>query len=97
MKNPFSAVVTIVDADEVADMVLNDLLSGSAINTATDNKSGQMRFDFGDNENKRATEEDAAARVQQLMDEGMSRKDAVKQTAKELNLPKNVVYDAALK
>ena len=28
------------NADEVADMVLNDLLSGSAINTATDNKSG---------------------------------------------------------
>ena len=44
-----------------------------------------------------ATEEDAAARVAQLMEEGMSRKDAVKQTAKELNLPKNVVYDAALK
>ena len=44
-----------------------------------------------------ATPEDAAARVQQLMDGGMSRKDAVKQTAKELNLPKNVVYDAALK
>ena len=34
---------------------------------------------------------------QQLMEEGLSRKDAVKQTAKELNLPKNVVYDAALK
>ena len=44
-----------------------------------------------------ATEEDAAARVRQLMDEGLSRKDAIKQTAKELNLPKNVVYDAALK
>ena len=44
-----------------------------------------------------ATEDDAAARVQQLMDEGLSRKDAIKQTAKELNLPKNVVYDAALK
>ena len=44
-----------------------------------------------------ASEEDAAARVQQLMEEGMSRKDAIKQTAKELNLPKNVVYDAALK
>ena len=44
-----------------------------------------------------ATESDAAARVQQLVDEGMSRKDAIKQTAKELNLPKNVVYDAALK
>ena len=40
---------------------------------------------------------DAAARVAQLMEEGLSRKDAVKQTARELNLPKNVVYDAALK
>ena len=44
-----------------------------------------------------ATEDDATMRVQQLMDEGLSRKDAIKQTAKELNLPKNVVYDAALK
>ena len=43
-----------------------------------------------------ATADDAANRVAQLMEEGMSRKDAVKQTAKELNLPKNVVYDAAL-
>ena len=44
-----------------------------------------------------ASEADAAARVRQLMEEGLSRKDAVKQTAKELNLPKNAVYDAALK
>ncbi len=43
-----------------------------------------------------ASETDAAARVAALMAEGLSRKDAVKQTAKELNLPKNVVYDAAL-
>ena len=43
-----------------------------------------------------ATATDAAARVAQLMEEGLSRKDAVKQTAKELDLPKNVVYDAAL-
>ena len=43
-----------------------------------------------------ATADDAAARVAALMEGGMSRKDAVKQTAKELNLPKNVVYDAAL-
>ena len=43
-----------------------------------------------------ATAEDAAARVAELMETGMSRKDAVKQTAKELDLPKNVVYDAAL-
>jgi hypothetical protein len=27
----------------------------------------------------------------------MSRKDAIKQTAKDLGLPKNVVYDLALK
>ena len=43
-----------------------------------------------------ATAEDAAARVALLMEGGMSRKDAIKQTAKELDLPKNVVYDAAL-
>ncbi len=43
-----------------------------------------------------ASEDDAAARVSALMAEGLSRKDAIKQTAKELKLPKNVVYDAAL-
>ena len=43
-----------------------------------------------------ATAQDAAARVAQLMEEGMSRKDAIKQTAKELELPKNTVYEAAL-
>ena len=44
-----------------------------------------------------ASTEDAAARVAQLMENGLSRKDAVKQTAQELNLPKNAVYEAALK
>ena len=43
------------------------------------------------------SETDAIARVAQLMEQGLSRKDAVKQTAKELDLPKNVVYDLALK
>ena len=43
-----------------------------------------------------ATEGDAAARVAALMAQGCSRKDAIKQTAQELKLPKNVVYDAAL-
>lgn len=43
------------------------------------------------------SETDAAARVAQLMEAGLSRKDAVKQTAQELDLPKNVVYDIALK
>ena len=43
-----------------------------------------------------ATAEDAAAHVASLMEQGLSRKDAIKQTAKDLNLPKNVVYDAAL-
>ncbi|MBQ8748305.1 MAG: 16S rRNA (cytidine(1402)-2'-O)-methyltransferase [Oscillospiraceae bacterium] len=47
-------------------------------------------------EEKVATAEDAVARVKELMDGGMSRKDAIKQTAQELHLPKNVVYDAAL-
>ena len=47
-------------------------------------------------EKEAASETDAAARVAQLMAEGLSRKDAVKQTAKELDLPKNVVYDASL-
>ena len=42
------------------------------------------------------TANDAAIRVQQLMESGLSRKDAIKQTAQELKLPKNVVYDAAL-
>lgn len=39
---------------------------------------------------------DAAARVRSLMEAGLSRKDAVKQTAQELGLPKNTVYAAAL-
>ena len=44
-----------------------------------------------------ATADDAAARVAQLMEDGLSRKDAIKRTAIELDLPKNVVYEAALK
>ena len=48
-------------------------------------------------ETEAASEEDAAIRVAQLIGQGLSRKDAVKQTAKELGLPKNVVYDIALK
>ena len=43
-----------------------------------------------------ATAEDAAQMVRRLMAGGMSRKDAVKETAKALDLPKNAVYDAAL-
>jgi 16S rRNA (cytidine1402-2'-O)-methyltransferase len=48
-------------------------------------------------EKEGATEEEAMTRVKALMSQGISRKDAVKQTAKELDLPKNVVYDAALR
>ena len=39
---------------------------------------------------------DAAARVNALIAGGLSRKDAIKQTAQELGLPKNAVYAAAL-
>ena len=74
---------------------------GSAIEKYTENapKGEFVLVLAGAPEQKKevATEDDAAARVQQLMEEGLSRKDAIKQTAKELNLPKNVVYDAALK
>ena len=44
-----------------------------------------------------ATAEDGAARALELMNEGLSRKDAARQAAKELGLPKNLVYDATLK
>ena len=43
-----------------------------------------------------ATAQAAGARVKQLMEAGLSRKDAIKQTAQELKLPKTVGYDAAL-
>ena len=43
------------------------------------------------------TETDAAAYLEKLMASGLSRKDAVKQTAKDLGLPKNVVYELSLK
>ena len=39
---------------------------------------------------------DAAALVRSLMAEGLSRKDAVKKAAAQLELPKNIVYDASL-
>ena len=42
------------------------------------------------------TSDDAAARLRQLIEGGLSRKDAIKQAAASLGLPKNVVYDAAL-
>ena len=47
-------------------------------------------------EKKAATAEDAAQLVEKLIAQGLSRKDAVKQAAAELNLPKNTVYEAAL-
>ena len=47
-------------------------------------------------EKEALTAEDAATYVAKLMEGGMSRKDAIKQTARDLHLPKNVVYDAAL-
>lgn len=44
-----------------------------------------------------ATAEDAVSRVKELVAQGLSRKDAIKQTATELALPKNEVYEAALR
>ncbi len=45
---------------------------------------------------KSASLEDAAARVAELTASGLRRKDAVKQAAQELNLPRNMVYEASL-
>ena len=42
------------------------------------------------------TATDAAGRVNALISQGLSRKDAIKQTSQELGLPKNAVYAAAL-
>ena len=42
------------------------------------------------------TATDAAARVKELISQGLSKKDAIKQTAKELDMPKNAVYSVAL-
>lgn len=47
-------------------------------------------------EKETASDTDAAQRVTQLMEQGLSRKDAVKQTAQELGLSKNAVYEIAL-
>ena len=73
---------------------------GGAIETYTENPpKGEFVLVLAgapEQEKEAATAEDAAARVRQLMDQGLSRKDAVRQTAQELNLPKNAVYDAAL-
>ena len=43
------------------------------------------------------SETDAAAYLAKLLESGLSRKDAIKQTAKDLGLPKNVIYDLAVK
>lgn len=42
------------------------------------------------------TLEDAAARARTLMEQGLSRKDAARQTAQETGLPKNAIYEATL-
>ena len=43
------------------------------------------------------TEDTILSRLQSLIDSGLSKKDAIKQTAAELSLPKNEVYDISLK
>ena len=47
-------------------------------------------------EEKELTVEDGLAMVMRLREEGMSLKDAVKQVAKDLGLPKNQLYDMAV-
>ena len=40
---------------------------------------------------------DVTAHLSSLMEQGLSRKDAIRQTAKDLKLPKNAVYEIATK
>jgi len=47
-------------------------------------------------EEEPASVDDALSAVQELMDTGLSKKDAVKQVALQLGLPKNELYQAAL-
>ena len=47
-------------------------------------------------EKEAATEEDAEGLLRKLLSQGTSKKDAVKQVSKLLDLPKNEVYDIAL-
>jgi 16S rRNA (cytidine1402-2'-O)-methyltransferase len=47
-------------------------------------------------EEKELTVEDGLATVMRLREEGMSLKDAVKQVAKDLGLPRNQLYDTAV-
>ena len=46
---------------------------------------------------ERPTMETALARVQELLAQGMSKKDAIKQASQETGFPKNALYDAAMK
>ena len=46
---------------------------------------------------EKPTMETALARVQELLAQGMSKKDAIKQASQETGFPKNALYDAAMK
>ena len=46
---------------------------------------------------ERPTMETALARMQELLAQGMSKKDAIKQASQETGFPKNALYDAAMK
>ena len=74
---------------------------GEAIEKYTDNPpKGEFVLVVAGAEPPKAeeiTQDDITRQIGNLMKQGISRKDAIKQTAKDLNIPKNVVYDAALK
>ena len=48
-------------------------------------------------EEAEASTDDALGYLTRLIESGLSRKDAIKQTARDLGIPKNTVYDLALK
>ena len=79
--------------------VLRTTLQGALDRYRTDAPKGEFVLGVAgapEQVKQAASPADAAALVRSLMAQGSSRKDAVKQAAAKLELPKNVVYDASL-
>ena len=79
--------------------VLRTTLGRAAAHYRQEAPKGEFVLDLAGAEPERpclCSVEEAAARARALMDQGWSRKDAVRQVAQETGLPRNAVYDATL-
>ena len=79
----------------VTDSNVGKLYAGTVAKSLIDAGFEVSEFTFPAGERSKSME--TYASLQEFLAENrLSRKDAIKQTAQELSLPKNVVYDAAL-